>query len=548
MSIRGKKFYEIDNDKETMNLIKAQNKKINDLYEDITFKENVIANLNKEKKIINEYVYENEEFKNKIVSLEKHIEILKVSAEEKEIFIQKQIQQINELERQVNRKLNHTEKVITEKDNIIFELRNNNKNQMKEIENQSDLINKMAFQKDELEMEIKNKKIILEIKQNELENFKNKYDDKELEKENLKKNFDSRVHEFVDLIKSQNIELDNFSLKLNNEVKQNQDLKNTIKELEKELDLLNKNLYEMNNNLQNQNNLIENYKHSEKALYKTENELTYEKQTVEKLTEELNKISEAYDSLRNQYSGENTLGNLYNVIDSKDQQITNLKKTIETINQILTDKDSFLKENEAEILEFVKYINQFISTATAWAYTYLGVYTDKNISNLNIPDLNCQVIDFSCNSKFLNDISVKNLKSFCENLNKIRVRLNDDLHFFNESLAKINCENKQLMENIRKFHDEIYTLKNDLEKSQSQNIVDKNNLNNMRNDLKFYHDKFNSLEKICEKEDNISKKIILDVHKEYEILYEIIRSNSKFKCYSDYLAGFKLESVIINNC
>jgi len=220
-----------------------------------------------------------------------------------------------------------------------------------------------------------------------------------------------------------------------------------------------------------------------------------------------------------------------------------LEKTIETQNQILNNKDSFLQENEAEILEFVKYINQFLSTATAWADTYLGVYADKNLSKLNIPDLNYKEFDFTCNSKFLNQTTNNGLEAFCENLNKIRHRIHDDLHFFNEGLAKTNSENKQVLETIKKLNDEVFSLKNDLEKSQSQNLVDKNNLNNMRNDLKFYHDKINSLEKICEQEDNISKKILADVQKEYEILYEIIRSNSKLKCYSEYLSGFKLESV-----
>lgn len=545
MNFRENKYYEIDNDMDTMNLIKAQNKKINDLYEDITFKENIIANLKKEDYLINEYVYENEEIKNKINTLEKHVEILDVSAKEKEIFIQKQIEQIKEMERQINNKLIHKDKIITEKDNFILELRSNIKKQRGEIEIQSDRINKLILQKDQSDMEIKKLKILLEINQNDIEKFKKKYEDKEKENKNLKANFDDKVHELVDLIKSQNIELNNFSQKLINEEKENQDLKDSIKELEKELDLLNANLYEMNNNLQNQNNLIENYKNSEKAFYKTENELTYEKEIVEKLTQEHKYISEAYQALRTQYSGENSLENLYNVISSKDQQIFNLQKTIDTTNQILADKESFLKGNEAEILEFVKYINQFISTATSWADTYLGVYTDKNISNFTIPNLNCQEFDFSCNSKFLNETSKKILEIFCGNLNKIRVRLHDDLHFFNENLAKINAENKQLLENIRKLNDGMYTIKNDLEKSQSQNIVDKNNLNNMRNDLKFYHDKINSLEKICEEEDSISKKILSDVYKEFEILYEIIRSNSKFKCYADYLAGFKLESVNI---
>ena len=547
MNIRESNFYDIDNDIDTINLIKAQNKKINELYEDITFKEIIIANLKKEIYVLNEYAYENEDLRNKTTTLEKHIEIFKVSADEKENFIEKQIQQITELERQVNSKLNHKDKVITEKENIILELRSNLKKQRNDIENQSERINKLSYLKDELNMEIKNLKIHLEINKNEIDKFENKYEDKELEKENLNKSFENKVRELVELIKSQNDELNNFSIKLNNEEKEKRDLKNTINELEKELDLLNVNLYEMNNNLQNQNNLIENYKKSEKALFNTENELFYKKEKIAKLTEELNNITDAYNSLSNQYSGENSLENLYNLLASKDQQIFDLQKTIETLNKILNDKDSFLKENEAEIIEFVKYINQFLSTAIAWGDTYLGVYADKSISNLTIPDLHYQEFDFCCNSKFLNDISNKNLEAFCDNLNKIRVRLHDDLHFFNESLAKTNVENKQHLESDKRLNDDIYHLKNDLEKTQSQNLVDKNNLNNLRNDLKFYHDKINSLEKICEEEDKISKKILADVHKEYQILYEIIRSNNKFKCYSEYLAGFKLESVKLHS-
>lgn len=543
MNIRENNFYEIDNDIETMNLIKAQNKKINELYEEISFKENIITNLKQENYLINEYAFENEDLRNKTTTLEKHVDILQNSADEKENFIQKQIQQITELERQVNNKLNHKDKIITEKDCVINELRSNIKKQRNEIENQSERINKLVNLKDELNLEIKNLKISLELKQNETDKFKSKFEDKETENENLKKSFEAKVHELVDLIKSQNAELNNFSIRISNEEKANKDIKNTNKQLEKELDLLNRNLYEMNTNLQNQNNIIENLKQSEKELYNVQDQLDYEKDKAAKLAEELNNLEEAYNSVRNQYSGENSLENLYGVISAKDTQILELQKTNETLNQILNDKDAYLRENEAEILEFVKYVNQFISTAIAWADTYLGVYADKNLSNLTIPDLDYQQFEFICNSKFLNEITNKNLEAFCSNLNKIRSRLHDDLHFFNETLAKTNAENKQHLETIKKLNDEIYLLKNNFEKSVSQNTVDRNNLNNMRNDLKFYHDKITSLEKLCQEEDNINKKILSDVNKEYEILYEIMRSNSKFNCYTEYLSQFINESV-----
>jgi len=543
MNIRDNNLFEIDYDIDTMNLIKAQSKKIRDLYEDINYKENIISTLKKENNIMNEHAYVNQELKNKISSLEKQLDLSKLTLDEKEDFIQNQIKQISDLEKQINNKLNHKDKVITEKENLILELRNTIKKQKGEIENQSDKINKMVIQKDELNLEFKNQKILLEINQNEIKKYKKNSDDHEEENENLKKNFEKKVHELVDLIKSQNNELNNFSIKINTQEKENKELKSTITMLEHELDLLNSNLYEMNCNLQNQNNLIENYKSKEKVLFSLEKELNIEKEKNSKLNTDLSILTENYNNLNNKYSGENSLENLYNIISSKEEQIFNLEKNIEIQNGIISDKDIQLKENESEIQIFIKYINSFLGTSIAWADTYLGVYTDKNISNLTIPDLKFNEFEFNSNPKFLNEIVNKNLEDFCENLNKIRIRLHEDLHFFNENFAKFNAENKHLLDKIKNLNDEIYSLKNELEKSRNQNMVDKNNLNNMRNDLRFYHEKINSLEKICEEENNISKKILADINKEYEILYEIIRSNSKFKCYSDYLSGFKFDSV-----
>ena len=192
---------------------------------------------------------------------------------------------------------------------------------------------------------------------------------------------------------------------------------------------------------------------------------------------------------------------------------------------------------------FVKYINQYLSTALTWADTYLGVLTDKNLSNMIIPELKYDDFDFVCVSNYMNDITQLNLGYFCGTFNKIRVRLLNDLQYFNENLANTNSENVYLKENNMIQNDKINKLNDCLEKSINQTMIDKNSLQNMRNDIKFYHDKSESLEKVCVQEDTIYKKILSDITKEFEILYEIINNNYKFKNFSEFLFGFSIDLV-----
>lgn len=536
-------FFGVNEDEEALILIKAQNKKINNLYEELNNREYIINQLEKENAMIAEYANENQDLKNRMRCMEKNLNILKVAQEEKERYIQTQLQSINELEKQFNIKLANKDNIISDKEQTIADLEFINK----ERKNENDVLlqknNEHLSQIESLNSEIKNLNIKDDIVSDELTKLRSNLENKTNEAENIIKTYEEKILELVDLIKSQNNELNDFASRSNFMEKENKNLKEKFKVYEDEIDTLNQNLEGMNNNLHNQNLIIENMKKNEQYLLNLELQLNQERELNKQLTEEVNEISESFKNLKVKYSGENSLESLHSQIKNREEEIMNLEKDKEYLSNIIGEKDLQINEIENEIEKFIKYINNFLGTTLAWADTYLGVYTDKTLSHLTVPELKYKEFEFLRVSKYINDYIKHNFDGFCDTLNKIRLRLHNDLEYFNENLAKTNVENKSLIETFRNISEEYNAVKIQLEKALDQNKVDKNNLFNMRNDLKFFQDKIASLEKLSQQDDALYKNILSEVYKEYQILFEIIKSNNNFKSYVEYLEGFKIDPV-----
>jgi len=532
---------------ESMNLIKAQNRKIKEMYCEMQIRENLINKLKQENYILKDISNENYELKNKIKNLEKNLENQNKYTEEKEKEVQSLIIQISEIEMKLNNTIFSKEKIIEEKEDLINELKNKLKRQINENENLVEKTNKFNLLKEEMNSEIKNLYVKLNVVKEEL--HKEKILNEDFIKENnlMVEKYEEKIKEIVHLMQNQNIQLNEFSKIINDLENDNKKLNEEKLFNKKEIEILSNNLYEMNNNLNKQNMLIENYKITEKKLFDNEGLLIIEKNKNSRISEELNNIENLYTALKNEYSGENSLDNLYRIINDKENLIKDMEFRFEEINNYMDNKDKEMEQNETEILNFIKYIYQFLFTTTQWADTYMGVYTDDAISNIKIPELDYNNFNFELhhqkNSRYINDLTNSNLIKFCDVMNKIRKRLHEDLHYFNENLAKNSSENKNLKENISSLNQEIYKGKENLEKLNDQNNVDKNNLKNMRNDIKYFQNKLSSIEKLKEEEANINKKILIDIKNEYSVLYEIISSNPKFKSYSEFLNGIKINYV-----
>jgi chromosome segregation ATPase len=510
-------------------------------------RENLINKLKQENYILKDISNENYELKNKIKNLEKNLENQNKYTEEKEKEVQSLIIQISEIEMKLNNTIFSKEKIIEEKEDLINELKNKLKRQINENENLVEKTNKFNLLKEEMNSEIKNLYVKLNVVKEEL--HKEKILNEDFIKENnlMVEKYEEKIKEIVHLMQNQNIQLNEFSKIINDLENDNKKLNEEKLFNKKEIEILSNNLYEMNNNLNKQNMLIENYKITEKKLFDNEGLLIIEKNKNSRISEELNNIENLYTALKNEYSGENSLDNLYRIINDKENLIKDMEFRFEEINNYMDNKDKEMEQNETEILNFIKYIYQFLFTTTQWADTYMGVYTDDAISNIKIPELDYNNFNFELhhqkNSRYINDLTNSNLIKFCDVMNKIRKRLHEDLHYFNENLAKNSSENKNLKENISSLNQEIYKGKENLEKLNDQNNVDKNNLKNMRNDIKYFQNKLSSIEKLKEEEANINKKILIDIKNEYSVLYEIISSNPKFKSYSEFLNGIKINYV-----
>lgn len=529
--------YDIDTEEDTMYIIRAQNKKIQNLYSELESKESSLQQLMSECSRIKIFEEDLENSKRQNFTLNEKIKVLHNSLEAHHRESNDQIRLSLENENRLKFQLESKDKIIFDCDETIKKYEIQINKYKKDLNEKSLSITELRNENEDLKNNLKNYTLKFSVYEEDIKKIKKEKREIGNLYSEAKYNFDNKAQELVDLIKQQNLELYNMSSKVVHFESNIKALKNTNSRLKSQIDDLIYENKEKNSEISNLRYFENLIKEKEKTLFMLDKDFEIERNKNIDLKFNLEKITHKNSELIEKIYD---LEKLKDFLKSKDEEINILKNQIDSLEENLKEKEIFIKKLEVDITNYIIYINENIHTSLKWADTYLGVYMDSshttgispfiNYENFqtNQANKNMKEYSFSNNASLiyshskLNDLflheKVKfNIDQFSQIFFNIQKRLNKDLQQYEETIYELKNENSGLSQRIDFLLNENYSLKD-------EKVIQSENQSSIQQDLHKYKTDFEYYKNLYDITDKKKK----DIEHSYNSYFEELIS--QFRC------------------
>ena len=458
----------IDNDlkDDYMDLIKAQNKKIQGLFSEIEKKDKLLSQYQIQLKAFEEVKIENKFLKSKISALTEDFNSKTKSMKE---FYEK------EIEKNLNE--------IKEKEQINAELLDDMQN-IKQISDE-------------------NKKKLELIQKENLSNI-----EKMNKSINSERDYESKAKELVNIIESQDIELNKFS-----EVVAN--LQNIIDQTKKNNDKLSKE----NENLKKENNEHEN------IMINMNSAIEDLKIQLKNNSEKMKKTEDKKENINKNYQSSVIK------INELEKEIKSLKVQNNELNKNIESEKAKNTMYPKAIFDILSYFKTVMNSGYFWASTYIKPHSEfesfedlikdngfilepqelmTNIEN-NFPFLKN---DLNNLTKVIGDI----YQEFVNLIKNLYKDINEEFLRLDKIISTQKNGNSELLSKINNIENNSSRLKEEFKKTKSENKVNEKSLNDIKNE--------NSIIKLENK--NIKNKLQIfeqEINDIYQNLIKIMKSN-----------------------
>lgn len=409
------KTYEINAPEESIQLIKVQNKKIKELYNDIDKKDNIIKQYEDQIKNSQNYYEQNNQLRIQVDKLMEELKNKQKRMEYNEINSKSVVQREKEL---ANQLLNMKNSYETEIGKYLSDLKI-----------KTEQVNVLQKENDEL----KNTSKLLALKVDKLEkdNLIN------VEKINQyalnEKGFQSRAKELVEIIETQDEEIKNFQ----NEINLFQAKYQKMSEENSKIKTAYSSTVSTYQTLEDKN------KESENIILSFNNQLQNEKNKVFDLSTSLNSLTNELSVMKLKLNEQIALNK------EKDKALTSINQEK---NELIYQSDSINQKFQQYINSIentISYITSTIYTALKWGDTYIG----NHIGQKEIPLLD------NCNMNQSNETNAQNLliltQKVIDGIRDIYNKTNNDYKRYDKTINDYETEKQNLLLQIEELNKNI---------------------------------------------------------------------------------------------
>jgi len=508
-NIKSGSLYDIEAEEETIFILRAQNKKINELYEEIERKDQVIYNIQNDTTKYEDFQRQIKNYKNQILTQEDKIKTLENTIEDLNKSSSENLKRASDVENILRTQINSKEKIIFELNETIKQYENQISKYKNDLNEKSLTIVKLRNNNEDLETSFKNSLLKLSLSDEEIKSLKTVNESIIKEMNDIKMKFEDKIDELVDLIKQQNVELTFSTQNFKKIEKENFQLKSLNSNYKKEIEYLIENMKQIKENIEKFSKIEERVKESEILIQDLQNILESEKNKNGELQLKLIEVNEKNNFLTTKVSDNEKL---VDIIKSKDDELKNLELRISDLNNVIMRKDMTCKEIEKEILTFSNYVSDYLITITQWVETYLGVYINLNLNStknhfsFEVPDLNFEKL-FDDNENHNYHGSIHHITNYfdCLNLNSriekfsnvlmtTRVKINEELMVYDDNVSELKDLNANLMYTNEELNKETSIVKKEnFELSQYLNSEKEAN-KNLKLEIKSLKEILNSVD------------------------------------------------------
>jgi len=515
---------EFDTEQEAINMIQSQNKKIQDLFMEIERKEATLQNIQAQLNTMESYKIQMENFKRQVGILEEKLQLYEGEFSHKNIFLGEQLKLVSEAENKLRSQVIGKDKIIQELDCAV-----------KDYEKQLSYARKQSVEKEkicedikqdfnEISQKFKNLQMKFTQKDEDFKKYKEENEAKNVESAKEKMHIEEKMSQLITIVKQYSNELAD----LNNQVgflenerrslsKSNGKFKDEIEECYMKNKELSEQLVELR---VVKNKLLE----AENYLNDLENLFEREKARNESLSRGNQELNEKLSKIAERYSGENSLEHLRSVIDGNENEIYNLKQTLENLAKMSKAVDNKFCEVDAENKEILHGLNGEFKAICQWIETYLCTYFD---SGFEIPDL-----PYTLSKYIKGKTKIDALKDV---LNKARDRSNKEFYKYESCIKELKGDQADLLSKQEKLNYEISDLKTENLKKNEEIFRLKESIEDLNNNMAFGTENLNKISLDFQKKQENYFKFIEKLSNLIRNELEEIQANDKLRPFFDFI-------------
>lgn len=505
-------------------MIRAQNRKIQELYEELEKKDVVAQNLQIQIGSMETYKIQMENFKRQVSILEEKLRLYETDYSSKSSFLSDQLKLVSEAENKMRNQIVNKDKIIYDFEHLIKDQDNQLASLKQKLIDRESNYADLRQDFNEISAKFKNLTLKSNVKEEEQRKSREDFDIKLEDITREKINIEEKLAQLIDIVKQYSRELSDYNMQvqtLETEKRSLQKLNNHLNEEIGELSRNNQDLYDVVSDL---NQIKIQLSDSERIVTNLQGLLDNERNNSSKLTRDLVELREKYQDFRDKHTGENSIENLRSIITTLNNEKLSFRQDLDNSLKSLKNSENRSQELESEIKELTSAANIELKGMIQWIETYLGLYYDNKFE---IPDL-----PYTVSKSIKNRIKLDPVK---EALKRSRKNMNEELARYEKAIRdlkkevndnmqkqeKMICETSDLKNQILEKNEEIYSLGQQLEGYQSNLNVNIDHLSKIKNEINQRQENYNNY---FEKLYNMTKTEL-----------DNILRNEKLKSYSDYV-------------
>ena len=527
-SITLSKNLDEETEQEAINMIKTQNRKIQELFEELNRRDETIQTLQIQLGANENYKLQNENFKRQINILEEKLRLYETDYSSKSSYLNEQLKHVSEAESKLRNQIIAKDKIIHDFDNVIKDQENQLNSYKKQAIDKESIIAELKQDFNEISAKFKNITLRLNMKEEEWKKIREALDLKVKESNKEKILLEEKLSQLIEIVKQYSKELSEYNVQIQSLETEKRSITKLNNRLHNELEESNKKIKELENALENMKEVKEKLFEAESAIKNFKNVIQSERNKNDHLSRNNSDLSDKIQQIKEKYSGENSLENLKNTIQASQNENMQLTQANEELNKTIRQYETRLRNLENDNKEIINVINLEIKTISQWLETYYGVFYDKNYDIPDLPVTLSKSIKNKTKFDTLKQTLVNNRSQINEELSKYDSQIKDLKKEIGENFnkqEKMQKEISQLKELIIVKDEEIFSLNNEIEEYHSNLQINKDNLVKIKNDINESKEVFNKfLEKL---NTNIKQEFeeILQNEKMKELSEFIYRSN-----------------------
>jgi chromosome segregation ATPase len=521
-----------ETEQEAINMIRSQNRKIQELYEELEQRDQTIQTLQSQTSSNDNYKIQAENYKRQVSILEEKLRLYETDLSSKSSFLSEQLKHVSEAESKLRNQIMSKDKIIHDYDLALKDHEKQISYLKKQLVDKDGIYSDLKQDFNEITAKFKNLTLKLNLKEEEYKKYKDDQDIKFSEISKEKNLLEEKLSQLIDIVKQYSKELSEYNVQIQALETERRSMQKINTKLNEELE---ENLQKIIS-LENQINIMKEMKiqlqDAENVIHRLESLIDNEKLKNENLSKNYQEINSKYFILKEKYSGENSLENLKNQITTKINENENLNLQINNLTKSSKFQENKIQSLETENKEIISAMNNEFKSLIKWIETYMPVFYDQHFE---IPDLPVTI-----NKNIKNKFKLDSLK---EILQKVRKNVNTEFNKYEQILKDAKKENNEIIHKQEKLireiselknqilnkNEEIFSLNSEIESYHSSLNQNKGDLMKIKSEVSDKQENFNRfLEKIY---NNIQKEIDAILHNDtmknfYEYLYRNNNYNS----------------------